>query len=194
MCLQHVSAEMSYIQVINNTKKHQTVPGAPKLWLQTSSSRWTYPPCQTEAKLVYTTNEQSDVRCHCSRCPSLPLSTPCITPNELFFFKTNISHIRVVCSLLHFVDGNSVIFFSTVTTLWRPRILGNRGSIASTSWNISVFLSLDRPWDPLNCVSSGYRVLSGLGLKLNTHLHRLPGLRMSTATLPFPHTFPWRGA
>jgi hypothetical protein len=183
---------MSYRQVINNTKKRLTVPGVAKLCFQTSSSRWTYPPCQREAKLVYATNEQSDVRCHCSRCPSLSLSTPHITLNE-HFFKTIASHIHVVCSWLHFVDGNCV-FLSTVTTLWRPRLLGNRGSIASTSWNISLFLSLDRPWDPPRCVSSGSCVLSGLGIKLNTHLSRLPRLRMRTAILPFPHTFPWRGA
>ena len=57
---------------------------------------------------MYATNEQSDVRCHCSRCPSLPLSPPHIILNELFFYM-NTSHIRVVCSWLHFVDGDSVI-------------------------------------------------------------------------------------
>jgi len=105
---------------------------------------------------------------------------------------------RTLCTFVWFVHNCILwmvilLFFSTVTTIWRPRLLGNRGSIASTSWNISLFLSLDWPWDPPSCVSSGYCVLSGLGIKLNTHLHRLPRLRIRTAILRFPHTFPWRG-
>jgi len=47
----------------------------------------------------------------------------------------------------------------------------------------------DRPWGPFSLVFNAYRDLFPRGLRLATHLHIRPTLRMSGALPPFPYVF-----
>jgi hypothetical protein len=57
----------------------------------------------------------------------------------------------------------------------------------------------DRLWGPPSLLSNGYRKLfrrrwSSWGVKLTTHLHLAPRLRMRRPVPPFPHTSSWHVA
>jgi hypothetical protein len=52
----------------------------------------------------------------------------------------------------------------------------------------------DRLWGPPNLLYNGYRVESGRGVKLTTHLQLVPRSRKCGSIHPFPHTPSWRSA
>jgi len=50
----------------------------------------------------------------------------------------------------------------------------------------------NRLWGPHSLLSNWYRMQSGRGVKLTTHLHLAPRLRMRGAIPPLPNTSSWR--
>jgi hypothetical protein len=81
------------------------------------------------------------------------------------------------------------------------KLLGGQGSIPGRG-NDGTFSSLqphpDQHWGPPSLLPNKYQELlvqeySGWGMKLTTHLHLVPKLRMYGATLPPPNTSSWHG-
>jgi len=80
------------------------------------------------------------------------------------------------------------------TIQWLGYDLDDRGSIPAPGIPFSSPPDPHRLWGTPSFLSRGYWGLFLRVVKLITHLHLVPRLRMREATPSFPHTCLWRGA